>query len=80
VVTLAFLAAAAHLLTPGRGSWPRALVVAIASAVLGGLLTWAAVALWQATGGGPVGGIGLLALCAWLYGTAFAAGLAASSE
>jgi hypothetical protein len=30
------------------------------SAVLGGLLTWAAVALWQATGGGPLGGIGLL--------------------
>jgi hypothetical protein len=81
VVTLAFLTAAAHHLTPGRGSWPRALVVAIASAVLGGLLTWAAVALWEATGGGPLGGIGLLALAgAWLYSTAFAAGLAASSE
>ena len=55
VATLAFLTAAAHLLTPGRGSWPRALVVAIASAVLGGLLTWAAVVLWEATGGGPLG-------------------------
>ena len=81
LVTLAFLTAAAHLLTPGRGSWPRALVVAIASAVLGGLLTWAAVVLWEATGGGPLGGIGLLALAgAWLYATAFAAGRAASSE
>jgi hypothetical protein len=67
--------------SPGRGSWPRALVVAIASAVLGGLLTWAAVALWQATGGGPLGAIGLLAPAgAWLYTTAFMAGLAASSE
>ena len=81
LVALAFLTAAAHLLMPGRGSWPRAVVVAIASAVLGGLLTWAAVALWQATGGGPLGGIGLLALAgAWLYTTAFMAELAASSE
>ena len=55
--------------------------MAIASAVLGGLLTWAAVVLWEATGGGPLGGIGLLALAgAWLYATAFAAGAAASSQ
>ena len=81
LVALAFLTAAAHLLMPGRGSWPRALVVAIASAVLGGLLTWAAVSLWQATGGGPLGGIGLLALAgAWLSATAFAARVAASSQ
>ena len=81
LVTLAFLTAAAHLLMPGRGSWPRALMVAIGSAVLGGLLTWAAVALWEATGGGPLGGIGLLALAgAWLYTTAFMAELAASPE
>jgi hypothetical protein len=81
LVTLAFLTAGAHLLMPGRGSWPRALVVAIALAVLGGLLTWAAVVLWEATGGGPLGGIGFLALAgAWLYSTAFTARLAASSE
>jgi hypothetical protein len=81
LVTLAFLTAAAHLLTPGRGSWPRAVVVALGSAVLGGLLTWAAVAFWEAVDGGVLAWIGGVALAgAWLYSTAFAAGLAASSE
>jgi hypothetical protein len=38
-------------------------------------------ALWEATGGGPLGGIGLLALAgAWLYATTLMAGLAASPE
>ena len=47
LITLAFLTGAAHLLTPGRDSWPRAIVVALGSAVLGRLLTWAAVAFWS---------------------------------
>lgn len=55
--------------------------MALGSAVLGGLLTWAAVAFWEAVDGGPPGWIGALALAgAWLYTTAFMAGLAASSE
>ena len=56
--------------------------LAIASAVLGaGLLTWAAVGALAGDRGGPLGGIGLLALAgAWLYATAFAAGAAASSQ
>ena len=53
----------------------------LGSAVLGGLLTWAAVAFWEAVDGGPAGWIGALALAgAWLYTTAFMAGRAASSE
>jgi hypothetical protein len=81
LVALAFLTAAAHLLTPGRGSWPRALLVAIGSAVLGGLLTWAAVAFWEAAGRGPLAWLGVLALAgAWLYATAFAARVAARPE
>ena len=81
LVTLAFLTAAAHLLMPGRGSFLRALVVALGSAVLGGLLTWAAVAFWEAVDGGVLAGSRLLALAsAWLYATAFAAGVAASPE
>jgi hypothetical protein len=68
-------------LTPGRGSWPRALVVAIGSAVLGGLLTWAAVAFWEAVDGGLAAWVVFVAPAgAWLYATAFAAGVAASSE
>jgi hypothetical protein len=75
LVTLAFLTAAAHLFMPGRGSWPRAIVVAVGSAVLGGLLTWAAVAFWDAVDGGLAAWLVAAALAgAWLYTTAFAAG------
>ncbi len=81
LITIAFLTAAAHLFMPGRGSFLRALGVAVGSAVLGGLLTWAAVALWEAVDGGVLAWIAVVALAgAWLCSTAFAAGVAASSE
>jgi hypothetical protein len=81
LVTFAFLTAAAHLFMPGRGSWPRALAVAVGSAVLGGLLTWAAVAFWEAVDGGVLAWVVVAALAgAWLYATAFAARVAARSQ
>jgi hypothetical protein len=74
LVALAFLAAAANLFMPGRGSWPRALGVALGSMVLGGLLTWAAVGVYEAVDGGWLARLAWAVLAGvWLGATAGAA-------